>query len=277
MELNEKDYQVYFRKAFLTSLGILKNKDDAEDIAQETIMSLILSDNIQKIPEWVFITAKNKSIEFIRKSQKRSKTIQEKKILSHQDTTPRREVIIPESKSYFNTLQLFFKAKNKLKRFSEENGLTYNQARAKIYAAMKNYKADKLNTEPLTKDPLTYSQSIILFRLIKRYMEAVKLKSPVPLKRYVNAQSQIEYIEFDTYMGNNIVKNGDDLVVMVTGKKSDQLVFVKMIFSFSNNKLRIKSIHSPEWTRPVSFDEKCILINDKTQNGVILSSLEKLM
>ena len=92
----EKIYNDSYRAVYWTAMSLLKNEADAEDIAQETFLSLIKSyDTINdksKVNSWLKKTAANKCLDRI----KLTKTVNvEDEVLENIETVP--EDFLPDS------------------------------------------------------------------------------------------------------------------------------------------------------------------------------------
>lgn len=135
MDISNSELQRCWDVSFNKSLSILKNRDDAEDIAQMAIMKLITTGNIEKPEQWIKTVAKNMAIETIRFNKKTVNIIKEIPV-----STEINSLKIPVNMS--DVLIKFSESGSKLRFFAKNNNLSYNQARSMIYSAVKNLKAE---------------------------------------------------------------------------------------------------------------------------------------
>lgn len=273
MNISEQEFTKVWNVGFHNSYKILQNREDAEDVTQNAIIKLSVTDGIMSPTSWIKAVVTNLSLELIRSKKRSRKINDEVKVLLPTKSDKRKNAADP-SKSYYDVLKSFSESKNKLRFFAKNNNMTYNQARSKIYIAMKNLKADKLSESDIACDFFTYSQSIVIYKIIRRYMDAVKSNSLKGLKRFVNDKSNIEMVEMETYLGKNELKNDDKIVVAFWGKDSSgNVVFLNMNIEINGKKITILSIKKPNTKSIVSKETKEALTNTKIENKVYLSKI----
>ena len=286
--MQEKIYNEVRDKAYKSAFYILKEKNDADDIAQIcTIKYFTNEQTVQNPLAWVAIVAKREAIKKAQNNNMLNLDTENLPDLTTMDSIPNLDkytdedytepknldVTPQEAKELLNKddyiiYKLLLKYGRNINERATKLKISYNAASSRIYKAKRNLKAAKLLKIGYisTKGIVNYqlNKNIIKFlKILKEKMNSNDLKS---LKKYFyNYDTEkIEKISIEKSFDYEIIKINDyafGLCVPYINFEKD-IQFLQVYLEIDNfNHIRIDKLYS--------FSSEIIKIKDKKENIII--------
>lgn len=268
MEANEKEFEQLRKLSYALAMNMMKNHDDAEDVAQNTLIQFINTKDIQNAEAWTKKVTHNLVVDKFRDHKKNMHISHKINIneTEEEETTRKKKELLDfnhltqeKIKKYLNPEErLIFKAfKNSgfnIKKYAELNHLTYNIALKRIQKLRKNLKAAFLkdNGHNLTSI-LTISQWNTIYSMVRRKF-LKKENVPYPID------------EFLTFC---FMEKKDHQLIFVVGKKNKIPVFFIIKGIFLKNHFKINDIFAPKFVKEITYEEVLIMKSRPTFNSIV--------
>lgn len=261
MEANEKEFEQLRQLSYALAMNMMKNHDDAEDVAQNTLFQFISANDVQNAEAWTKKVTHHLVVEKFR-DQKKTMNISHKLNVNESEdeeaTRKKRELLdfnhlsqekikkyltVSERKLY----KEFFNCDFSIKKYSEKYKVSYNIAQKRIDMIRRNLKAAYLKEKGFcVTATLTYAQWNTIYTLIRR--------------KYLN-NMDIPY-PFDTFHAFAYCKKKDYELVLVFGEFKKELVLFVLKGKFLKNKFKVNEIKLPASVRVISNEEKAKIFED---------------
>lgn len=260
MDSKEQEMEQLRKLSYALAMNMMKNHDDAEDVAQNALIQFISADDIQNAEAWTKKVTHNLVMEKFR-DQKKNFNINQNAVISINDdeetTRKNRELLDinhitqeqikkyltpPERKIYKEFLALGFG----IKKYAEKYKVTYNVAQKRLEMIRRNLKAAYLKEKGFSVTAtLTYAQWNTIYTLIRR--------------KYLNNMS-IPY-PFDKFLAFGYSKRSDYEYVLVIGELEKKLVLFVLKGRFIKNKFIVLELKLPASVRKISTAEMAEILS----------------
>ena len=261
MSDNQKDFEQLRKFSYAIAMSMVKNHDDAEDIAQNALIQFISSEDIQNAEAWTKKVTQNLVLDKFR-DNKKSRNIshnlktavpepkaEAKNELSEIDYKQISRLLSKEDRELYKK---YSRCGFSIKAFAEKYELKYNTASSQIKSLKKNIKAMYLyekgfnNTSTLNKQEWD-----TLYALIRRKF-LNKKEMPFPIDKLLTF----------CFMRKPEYQN-----LLVIGKNEDKVVFFVVKMKFIKNRVKILEIKAPALVKVIDHKEKAqIIAKDQEQN-----------
>lgn len=268
MEANEKEFEQLRQLSYALAMNMMKNHDDAEDVAQNTLIQFINTEDIQNAEAWTKKVTHNLVVEKFRdhkknlnishklnvnESEEEETTRKKKELLDFNHLTQEKikKYLNPEERLIFKE---FRNADFNIKKYAEIHYLSYNIALKRIQKLRKNLKAAYLkdNGHELTST-LTISQWNTIYSMVRRKF-LKKENVPFPID------------EFLTFC---FMKKKDHQLIFVVGKYKKTPVFFIINGLFLKNRFRINDVYAPKLVKEITYEELLLIKSRSTFNPIV--------
>lgn len=257
MSDNEKEIEQLRKFSYSIAMNMIKNHDDAEDIAQNTLIQFINSEDIKNAEAWTKKVTQNLVFDKFRDNKKTSNITNAVKHTFTSDlpleVTQDCEIeqysykqisrhLTKEDKLLYSK---YSKCKFSIKAFAEKYDLNYNTASSKIKALKKNMKAMYLYEKGVNNTSILYKKEwSSLYMMIKRKFVNNE-NAPFPIDHLIS----FCYVKSTNYQS-----------VLVIGKKESIPVFFVVDFKFGKSRISILDIKLPALVRVINDNEKAEIL-----------------
>lgn len=254
MDPKEQEIEQLRKLSYAMAMNMMKNHDDADDVAQSTMFQFISAAEVQNAEAWTKKVTHHLVMEKFRDQKKNLNIHQKASIVEdNEDETTRKKrelleinhitqeqvkryLTAPERKIYKEFLALDFG----IKKYADKYKVTYNVAQKRLEMIRRNLKAAYLREKGFNLTAtLTYKQWNTIYTLIRR--------------KYLN-NMDIPY-PFDNFLAFAYWKRIEYELIAVIGEFEKKLVIFGIKGEFVRNKFKVNEFVLPTLVRKTSNAE----------------------
>ncbi len=268
MDPKEQEIEQLRKLSYAMAMNMMKNHDDADDVAQNTMFQFISAAEVQNAEAWTKKVTHHLVMEKFRDQKKNLNIHQKASIVEdNEDETTRKKrelleinhitqeqvkryLTAPERKIYKEFLALDFG----IKKYADKYKVTYNVAQKRLEMIRRNLKAAYLREKGyMLTSTLTIKQWNTVYSMIRRNF-LNKDNVPFPID------------EFLTFC---FMKKIDHQLIFVVGKNEGIPVFFIIKGIFLRSHFKIQEIFAPKQVREISAEELAIIRSRSTFNTIV--------
>jgi DNA-directed RNA polymerase specialized sigma24 family protein len=267
MDLNDKNYETLKEISYKIAMSMLRNHDDAEDTAHETILKYIIADDIENAEAWTKKVTQNLVYEKFRKQTKIGKI--NKKIIN--------DVLLSDGESIQSKLDDLYKLDMEkikkylssderriykefstcsfnIKKYADKYNMSYDSARNKVKQLRHNLKAMYLRDHGYKMtSTLLLKEWNLIYAMIRR--------------KFLNKEDSL--FKMDKFTLFVYIKDKEFDNVLVVGTYQNNPVFFFIDGKMQRNKFKILNVRAPKSVRKLSPEEKIKILSDPEFNTII--------
>lgn len=267
MEANEKEFEQLRQLSYALAMNMMKNHDDAEDVAQNTLFQFISANDVQNAEAWTKKVTHHLVVEKFR-DQKKTMNISHKLNVNESEdekTTRKKKELIDfnhltqeKIKQYLSTSERknyneFSKCGFSVKKYADKFKITYNVAMKTLQKIRHNLKAGYFKEfGSKYTSTLNYHQSKVIYTLIRRHY-LNNDNAPFPLDQFL----QFCYVP----------RQSSDQILVI-GLKNNTPVFFVINGKFIKNHFKVQNVVAPFCVQKISNEERAKILSDEKTKKV---------